>query len=129
LFSAGLSFLRLPGNILAYRIKNRMSYRGLISGVVFVFAAGLLYLYTVKGYTSLVVIFLICIVSGIIEPIATGYLHHRIDSSMRATIDSFQSLGLRSILIIVGLGFVFFSSRRERLYTTIKNNKGCLLLK
>jgi len=111
LFSAGLSFLRLPGNILAYRIKNRMSYRGLISGVVFVFAAGLLYLYTVKGYTSLVVIFLICIVSGIIEPVTTGYLHHRIDSSMRATIDSFQSLGLRSILIIVGLGFGFFSSR------------------
>jgi predicted MFS family arabinose efflux permease len=111
LFSAGLSFLRLPGNILAYRIKNRMSYRGLISGVVFVFAAGLLYLYAVKGYTSLVVIFLICIVSGTIDPVATGYLHHRIDSSMRATIDSFQSLGLRSILIIVGLGFGFFSSR------------------
>ena len=111
LFSAGLSFLRLPGNILAYRIKNRMSYRALISGVVFVFAAGLLYLYAVKGTTSLVVIFLICIVSGIIEPVATGYLHHRIDSSMRATIDSFQSLGLRSIIIVVGLGFGFFSSR------------------
>jgi len=88
-----------------------MSYRALISGVVFVFAAGLLYLYAVKGTTSLVVIFLICIVSGIIEPVATGYLHHRIDSSMRATIDSFQSLGLRSVLIIVGLGFGFFSSR------------------
>jgi len=111
LFSAGLSFLRLPGNIFAYRIKNRMSYRTLLSGVVFVFTAGLLYLYAVKGYTSLIVIFLICIVSGIIEPVATGYLHHRIDSSMRATIDSFQSLGLRSILIIVGLGFGFFSSR------------------
>ena len=111
LFSAGLSFLKLPGNMLAYKIKKRMSYRALILGVVFVFAAGLLYLYAVKGTTSLVVIFLICTVSGIIEPIATGYLHHRIDSSMRATIDSFQSLGFRSILIIVALGFGFFSSR------------------
>lgn len=111
LFSAGLSFLRLPGNILAYVMKNRMSYRTLISGVVFTFAAGLLYLSVVKGYTSLVAIFMICIVSGIIQPIATGYLHHRIDSSMRATIDSFQSLGLRTMLIVVGLGFGFFSSR------------------
>lgn len=111
LFSAGLSFLRLPGNILAYRIKNRMSYRGLIPGVVFIFAAGMLYLYAVRGISSLVVIFLVCIVSGIMEPTATGYLHHRIDSSMRATIDSFQSLGLRAMIIITGLGFGFFSSR------------------
>jgi MFS family permease len=111
LFSAGLMFLRLPGNMFAYAIKNRFSYRTLLSGVVFVFASGFLYLSAVKGYTSLVAIFLICIVSGIIEPIATGYLHHRIDSSMRATIDSFQSLGLRAVLIIVGLGFGFFSTR------------------
>ena len=111
LFSAGLSFLRLPGNVLAYRIKSRMNYRALISGVVFVFAAGMLYLYAVKGYTSLAVIFIIYIVSGIMDPIATGYLHHRIDSAMRATIDSFQSLGLRTMAIIVGLGFGFFSSR------------------
>lgn len=113
LLSVGLFSLRLPANILAYKIKNRMSYRTLISGVVFVFAAGLLYLYAVKGYSSLVVIFLICIVSGIIEPVAAGYLHHHIDSSMRATIDSFQSLGLRAVLIIVGLGFGFFSSRYD----------------
>lgn len=81
------------------------------SGVVFVFAAGLLYLSAVKGYSSLVVIFLICIVSGTIEPLTSGYLHHRIDSSVRATIDSFQSLGLRAMIIIAGLGFGFFSSR------------------
>jgi predicted MFS family arabinose efflux permease len=110
LFSAGLSILRLPGNVLAYRHKNRVSYRSLISGVVFVFAAGFLYISAVKGYTSLVVIFLICVVSGIMEPLPSGYLHHRIDSSMRATIDSFQSLGLRAAIIIVGLGFGYFSS-------------------
>jgi hypothetical protein len=58
-----------------------------------------------------VAIFLIFLFSCIIEPIATGYLHHRIDSSMRATIDSFQSLGENAVLIITGLGFGFFSSR------------------
>jgi hypothetical protein len=113
LFSAGLSFLKLPGSILAYGIKNRLNYRALISGVVFVFAAGMLCLYAIEGFAGLVVIFLICIASGVMEPIASGYLHHRIDSSMRATIDSFQSLGLRSIIIIIGSGFGFFSSRYD----------------
>ena len=113
LFSAIMFSARLPGNILAYTLKKRMSYKCLLSGVVFIFAAGLLYLSAVKGYTSLVVIFVICIVSGIIEPIASGYLHHRIDSSMRATIDSFQSLGLQSINTVLGLGFGFFSTRHD----------------
>lgn len=111
LFSAGLSLLRLPGNMLAYKIKDRIRYRVLISGVFLIIAVGLLYISTVKGYSSLVVLFLICIVSGLIDPLAAGYLHHRIDSSMRATIDSFQSLGLRAVVIIIGLGFGFFSSR------------------
>ncbi|HHY82966.1 MAG TPA: MFS transporter [Clostridiales bacterium] len=111
LFSSGLSLLRLPGNILAYRIKKKMSYKAMMSGVVLTIAAGLFYLYAVRGITSLAVIFLICLVSGIIEPAAAGYLHHRIDSSMRATIDSFQSLGLRLMIIITGLGFGWISSK------------------
>jgi hypothetical protein len=110
LFSSGLSLLRLPGNILAYRIKKKMSYKALVSGVVLIIAAGLFYLYAVRGITSLAVIFLICLVLGIIEPTAAGYLHHRIDSSLRATIDSFQSLGLRLMIIITGLGFGWISS-------------------
>ncbi|NLC46059.1 MAG: MFS transporter [Firmicutes bacterium] len=113
LFSAGLSLLRLPGNILAYKLKNKISYRALILGVVLIFAVGMLYLSAVKGYTSLAVIFLIGTVSGIMEPLVAGYLHHSIDSSMRATIDSFRSLGLEAVLIIVGLGFGFFSSRHD----------------
>ena len=111
LFSAGLILVRLPGSVFAYKLKNRINYRALISAVIFIFAAGMLYLSAVRGFTSLVVIFLLCAVSGIIDPIISGYLHHRIDSSMRATIDSFQSLGLRAVLILVGLGFGYFSSR------------------
>lgn len=111
LFSAGFMFLRLPGSMLAYSMKNRFSYRTLLSGVTFIFTMGFLFLSEVKGYTSLVAIFLICISSGIIGPLATGYLHHRINSTMRATLDSFQSLGLRAAEIIFGLGFGFFSSR------------------
>jgi len=113
LFSAGLTLLRLPGSVLAYRIKKLTGYRRLISYIIFVFAAGLLYMSLVRGFSSIVMIFLLCLVSGILEPAAAGYLHHRIDSSMRATIDSFQSLGLRAITAIAGLGFGFFSSRYD----------------
>ncbi|HEY8420918.1 MAG TPA: MFS transporter, partial [Thermoclostridium sp.] len=47
-FSSALSLLRLPGNMLAYRIKKQTSYRKLISGVVSVFAAGFLYLSLIR---------------------------------------------------------------------------------
>ncbi len=42
LFLAVLVFLRLPGSVIAYAMKNRFSYRFLLSGVVLVFAAGFL---------------------------------------------------------------------------------------
>lgn len=113
LFSAAFMFLRLPGSLFAHVVKKRLSYRTLLSGVMAVFAAGFFYISVVRGYTGLAAILLICLFSGIMGPIATGYLHHRIDSSMRATIDSFQSLGLRAALILVGLGFGFFSSRLD----------------
>ncbi len=111
LFSAAIMFLRLPGNIFAYIVKKHFSYKTLLSGIVFIFTIGFLYLWVAKGLTSLIAIFLICTFSGLMEPIVAGYLHHKIDSSMRATLDSFQSLGLRVVVIIVGLGFGFFSSR------------------
>jgi predicted MFS family arabinose efflux permease len=111
LFSAGFMLLGLPGNMLAHAIKSRFSYKSLLLVVTAVFAVGFLYLSVIKDFTGLVAIFLIGLFAGIIEPITSGYLHHRIDSSMRATMDSFQSLGENAVLIITGLGFGFFSSR------------------
>jgi hypothetical protein len=112
LFSAGFMLLGLPGSMFAYALKSRFSYRTLLSGVTAVIAVGFIYISVIKDYSSLAAIFLIGLFAGIIEPIATGYLHHRIESSsMRATIDSFQSLGENAVLMIIGLGFGFFSSR------------------
>jgi len=116
LLSAGFLLFRLPGNVFAYALKKRYSYKVLISGVIAVYTAGFVCLWISKDYSGseyygLTAISLIYIVSGILEPIVTGYLHHRIDSTMRATIDSFQYLGLRAIAAIIGLGFSYFSSR------------------
>ncbi|MFD1775373.1 MFS transporter [Paenibacillus rhizophilus] len=111
LFSASIFLLRLPGNLLAYKLKTRMGSGPLLTAVTAVLAAGFLYLSMARNVSGLAAIFLICLAGGVIEPLAAGYLHHRIDSSMRATMDSFQSLGLNAALIAIGLGFGYFSSR------------------
>lgn len=113
LFSAAFFLLRLPGNLLAYRLKTRYSYRVLLLGAIGAFAVGFLYISVIKDYSGLVAVFVICLFAGIIEPLAVGYLQHRIDSSMRATMGSFQSLGENAVLILTGLGFGYFSSQLD----------------
>jgi MFS family permease len=113
LFSSVIMIVRIPGNLMAYLILKRFRYRTILLWLTIVFTLGFLYIALVKGYSSLAAIILICFVSGLIEPITTGYLHHRIDSSFRATMDSFQSLGLNAVLIVTGLGFGYFSSQLD----------------
>lgn len=113
LFSATLFLLRLPGNMLAHALKERFSYRALLLFVATAFALGFAYVSAFPGYTGAAVLIAIGLVSGIVEPIAAGYLHHRIDSSMRATIDSFASLGQNAVLIAIGLGFGYCSDRYD----------------
>jgi MFS family permease len=111
LLSAAFLFLRLPGNMLAHALKRRFRHRTLLLSATAVFAAGFFYVSVIKDYSGVAALFLICLFSGVVEPIASGYLHHRTESSMRATIDSFQSLGLNAVHIVTGLGFGYFSSR------------------
>jgi len=111
LFSAGLFLIRLPGSLLAYKLKDVMSMRAILLVVTVITGAGYAYLAYVPDGTGLVALFLICLTAGVIEPLASGYLHHRIDSSMRATMDSFQSLCLYGTLVIVGAGFGYVAAR------------------
>ena len=113
LFSAITMVVRLPGNLFAHVVGKWFGNRTILLTVSAIFVALFLWITLIKNISSLVAIVLICFVSGVIEPITTGYLHHRIDSSMRATIDSFQSLGFNVVLIIAGLGFGYFSSEYD----------------
>lgn len=113
LFSATIFLLRLPGNMLAYLLKGVFSYRSMLTGVTAVLAAGFIYLSFIKDYSGLAAVMLICLAAGLIEPLAAGYLHHRIESSMRATIGSFQSLGENAVLSLTGAGFGYFASRAD----------------
>jgi hypothetical protein len=111
--SAAIMLLQLPGNLLAHLLIRRYSYRTLIFIITTVIAIGFTFVAASMDYIGLAAMLVICLFSGVMEPIAAGYLHHRIDSSMRATIDSFRSLGENVLSTIVGLGFGYFSTQYD----------------
>ncbi|MDQ6420003.1 MFS transporter [Paenibacillus sp. LHD-117] len=112
-FSAALFLARLPGNLLAYKLKERMKLGTLLMLITAALAVGFAYLARARDWSGLIALFLVCMAAGVIEPLAAGYLHHRIDSTMRATLDSFQSLGLNAALVTTGIGFGYFASELD----------------
>ncbi|KQX64884.1 MFS transporter [Paenibacillus sp. Root444D2] len=111
--SAAIMLLQLPGNLIAHVLLRCFSYRALIFIIMVVFAVGFTYVAISKDIIGLTAMLFICLFSGVMEPIASGYLHHRINSSMRATIDSFQSLGENLVHTLTGLGFGYFASKYD----------------
>jgi len=111
LLSTAMMLLQLPGNLLAHALIGRFRTRTLLLGVLLVFTAGFAYAAWSRDYTGLAAMLLICLFAGVVDPIAAGYLHHRIDSPMRATLDSFRSLGENGVHIAAGLGFGWFAAR------------------
>ncbi|TMV52234.1 MFS transporter [Paenibacillus mesophilus] len=111
--SAAIMLLQLPGNLLAHALLKRFSSRTLILIVGSIFAVGFAYTAASKDYIGLAAMLVICLFSGVMEPLAAGYLHHRIDSTMRATIDSFRSLGENVVHTFIGIGFGYFSTRYD----------------
>ncbi|NOU72358.1 MFS transporter [Paenibacillus sp. LMG 31458] len=113
MLSAAIMLLQLPGNLMAHVLIRWFSYRTLIFIIMVVFAVGFTYVAISKDFIGLTAMLIICLFSGVMEPIATGYLHHRMNSSMRATIDSFQSLGENLVHTLAGLGFGYFASKYD----------------
>lgn len=109
-FLAALMLLTIPGNLLAHAVIKRYKYRSVLITITAIITVGFIFISIKSGYTGFTAMCIIVLASGFVEPIVSGYLHHRIDSCTRATIDSFQSLGLNAMLILVGLGFGYFSS-------------------
>ena len=110
-FSSLTSLVRVPGSLLSYKLKNKLGYKSVF---VLLFTAAIIALLAmafVKGAAGIVSILVICLAEGLTEPLASGYLHKRVPSRMRATIDSFQSLVQRILSIVIGLGFGFAAVR------------------
>lgn len=111
IFSVGAQLFDSLGGLLAPHLKSRLSYRAIFS--ILVIASGLSVLFAAMIHTwyGAVLLLGIHMVSGIIRPLVSGYLHHRTASYYRATVDSFQALAMRLSSIIVGLIFGYFATR------------------
>ncbi|WP_082651733.1 MFS transporter [Gorillibacterium timonense] len=108
-YSCLLLAVRLPGSLLAGWLVRRVPPIRIVTGagvgiVLALLAAGL-----VPGAVGLAAMASAFLLAGVLEPVVAGFLHHRIDSSMRATAESFQSLGTKAATAAVGLGFGYFT--------------------
>ena len=108
---AGVFLCRIPGNLLAYRLKEKFSYGAIFTAILLVSAAGYAAFFFTRSALCLVPLAALSLAAGITEPLVAGYLHHRTESSVRATTESFASLGLRLFSMPAGLVFGYISAR------------------
>lgn len=101
---------KIPGNLLAYRLKEKLSYKIILIGILIFNVTGYIAIYYTRNVFCLIPMIAISLVAGIVEPLITGYLHHNTESYIRATVESFSSLGLRLISILIGLIFGYIST-------------------
>lgn len=107
---ASLFIVSISG-VFAYKIKEKFSYKAIYSFLLMIFSGALLISSYMTSKIGLVFIFLMYAATGLIDPLISGYLHHRTDSETRATVESFQSLASRVVIIVVGLVFGSFSTK------------------
>ncbi|WP_425447014.1 MFS transporter [Dethiothermospora halolimnae] len=103
--SGANSLIISVSSIFAYKIKERFSYKSIFSGLITLFTISLILLSIIKVSYGVIALFIFYFSSAMIEPLVSGYLHHRTKSSYRATVESFQSLVMRVSTIGVGLLF------------------------
>ena len=84
--------------------------RSYLKYAVLVFSITLILIAVFPGITGIIGLIIIGFIMGFKDPIVSGYLHHRISSDKRATIDSFQSLAENIISILIGLVFGWVSA-------------------
>ena len=109
--SAGLFLCRVPGSLLAYKLKGRLRYRAIFLAILAVSAAGYCAVALTRSILCLIPMAVMFLAAGLTEPLVSGYLHHRAESQTRATAESFASLGLRVLSMPAGLVFGFVSTR------------------
>jgi MFS family permease len=106
-----VSIIGIPGNLLAYKLKERFKYNHILTCIICFSIVGYASIFLIGNLFSLVPMLLLFLVMGTVDPLIMGYLHHRTESHIRATVESFLSLGLRIISAGVGLLFGYISTR------------------
>ncbi len=110
LISAVSLTVRIPGNLLAYRLIKKFRYENIFTFIIGLCSVCFASIFITRNILCLVPVTVLFALSGITDPIVMGYLHSRSDSRIRATAESFSSLGLRIISVSVGLLFGYVST-------------------
>lgn len=110
LFSACISLARIPGNLLAAYLLTYFKAQSIIHFILGIITICFFMTAIFPGTIGLIMIIIIFLASGVIDPVVTGYLHHHGSSEIRATIESIQSLIESIITFTVGIGFGIISS-------------------
>jgi predicted MFS family arabinose efflux permease len=109
IISALQMIVRIPGNMLAYRLKERFSYDRLFQYIFLINVVSYFVISQTRNIVCLIPILILGSISGIVAPLVLGSLHQEADGQIRATIESFFALGTRIISIVIGLLFGYIS--------------------
>lgn len=111
-FSVGVSLVVCAGALLSLRLKHGGASGGHIYITLLLGCAGaVLAAGCMRSPLGILFLLLAYLISGIYDPLVSGYLHRQTASEHRATVESFQSLASRAITALVGLGFGWVASR------------------
>lgn len=110
-FSAMSLLIRIPGSLISAYLISRFKEENIIAFVLAMASVGFFTAGIFPGPFGIAAIVLIFLASGVVDPLISGYIHHHVESDIRATVDSFQSLGKRALVLVVGLGFGYIASR------------------
>ncbi|MFT3950772.1 MAG: MFS transporter [Oscillospiraceae bacterium] len=105
------SMLRIPGTLFAYKLKAKHPYKRILTCIIAISIVGYAAVFLFRSLFCLLPMMLLFTVAGIADPLVIGDLHHHTESHVRATVESFSSLGLRVISAGVGLLFGYLSTK------------------
>lgn len=103
--------VRIPGAMIAHKALRKLNHIFIMKCIVILAGIFLMASSILTGYIGIVLMVFTLFLSGVAEPVVTGYLHHRIPSKIRATLDSTLSLFSRLIHIPIGLGFGYMVTK------------------
>jgi MFS family permease len=107
---ASISIIGIPGNLFAYKLKEKFKYKHILACIICFCIVGYASIFLADNLFRLIPVLLLFLVMGIVDPLIMGYLHHRAESHIRATAESFLSMGLRIVSAGVGLLFGYVST-------------------
>ncbi len=107
----GYCIIKIPGSLLAYKVKAKFDYDKIFQFMIAFYTIGFFIIAFTHTYWCLIPMFFLSMLQGIMDPLIEGCIHHNTESHIRATVDSFVSLIIRAMIITVGFVFSIFANK------------------